>query len=200
MPRTSAFSAKVPAMSQTAIFTTAQRKPVALQVHVGPPGEGSCAGVHPRNYDAHVRRPRLRTSQVHPGGIRSKSAVNGRSEDDVRRWLGAAGAAILISVASPYIGSRRAAPQGRFIVVLTDPVASPSQVAAAHARRYHLGVSAVYRSAIRGYAATVPGPALAALRADPRVASVTPDRPVPDPGAGAPHRGEPDRRRPEQHA
>ena len=95
----------------------------------------------------------------------------------MRRWFGAAVAAILISVASPDIGAA-SPPAGRFIVVLTDTVAAPSQVAAAHARRYHLGVSAVYRSAIRGYAATVPGAALASLRADPRVASVTPDRPV----------------------
>jgi subtilisin family serine protease len=95
----------------------------------------------------------------------------------VRRWFGAAGAAILISVASPHIEAT-AQPAGRFIVVLTDTVAAPSQVAAAHARRYQLGVSAVYRSAVRGYAATVPGPVLAALRTDPRVASVTPDRPV----------------------
>ncbi|MGH2642075.1 MAG: S8 family serine peptidase [Actinomycetota bacterium] len=95
----------------------------------------------------------------------------------MRRWLGAAGAAILISVASPGIGAA-APPAGRFIVVLADPVTSPGQLAAAHAHRYHLGISAVYRSAIRGYAATVPSAALAALRADPRVASVTPDRPV----------------------
>jgi subtilisin family serine protease len=95
----------------------------------------------------------------------------------VRRWFAAAGAAILISVASPNIGAATP-PAGRFIVVLTDTAGSPGGVAAAHARRYHLGVSAVYRSAIRGYAATVPGAVLAALRTDPRVASVTPDRPV----------------------
>ncbi len=45
-------------------------------------------------------------------------------------------------------------------------------------RKFHLDVTAVYGSALRGYAARVPGAALAALRADPRVASVSRDRPM----------------------
>ena len=187
MPRTSALSAKVPAMNQTAIFTTAQGMPVAPWAHVGPPGEGRrCPGRHP----GAPRAPsdgRLRTWQDPRCAIRSEARSNGRSEDNVRRWFGAAVAAILISVASPDIGAA-SPPTGRFIVVLTDTVAAPSQAAAAHARRYHLGVSAVYRSAIRGYAARprrrlrlAPGRPSRRLR-DPRPPGLRPRRRRAPPG------------------
>ena len=95
----------------------------------------------------------------------------------MRRSLGVVGAVALLLAAAPLADA--APPRaGRFIVVLEDSAASPAQVAAAHAGRFHLDVTAVYGSAIRGYAAKVPGAALAALRADPRVASVSRDHPM----------------------
>ena len=94
----------------------------------------------------------------------------------MRRSLGVVGAAALLLAAAP---PTAASPPraGRFIVVLDDSVA-PAQIAAEHASKFHLDVSAVYGSALRGYAARVPGAALAALRADPRVASVSRDGPM----------------------
>lgn len=67
---------------------------------------------------------------------------------------------------------------GRYIVVLEDSVASPAAVARAHGRAYGLRVTHVYGSAIKGYAATLPAAAVARLREDPRVASISPDRPM----------------------
>lgn len=63
---------------------------------------------------------------------------------------------------------------GRYIVIL-KPGSNPSGVARSHAR---LGVRAtlIYRSALRGYAGTIPTSKLAILRRDPRVASIRPDR------------------------
>ena len=103
----------------------------------------------------------------------------------MRRWLAVGGAAIVLLVAAPQIDAspRRS---DRFIVVLTDSVTSPGRTATAHAARYHVNVSAVYRSAIRGYAATVPRAAIAALRADPLVAYLTPDRRVSTMAQGKP--------------
>ena len=69
----------------------------------------------------------------------------------------------------------RAAPSGRFIVVLEDGAETPADVASDHARRFGLGVGSVYRNAIRGYASSVPLDAVDALRADPNVAYVEPD-------------------------
>jgi subtilisin len=95
----------------------------------------------------------------------------------MRRFLAAGGTAILLLVAAPQVDA--SPPRAdRFIVVLRDSVTSPGRVAAAHARTYHLHVTAVYRSALEGYAASIPEPALAELRADPRVASVHPDGPI----------------------
>jgi subtilisin len=67
---------------------------------------------------------------------------------------------------------------GRYIVVLEDSVARPGAVAANHGRRFGLDVSHVYRSALEGYAATIPAAALDDVRADARVAFISPDRPV----------------------
>jgi subtilisin len=73
-----------------------------------------------------------------------------------------------------------AAPSGRtgsYIVVLKGN-ASPSTLARAHASRYGAKVGHVYRHALRGYSATLPSDRVAALKADPNVAAVTPDLPV----------------------
>ena len=71
-----------------------------------------------------------------------------------------------------------AATTGRYIVVLNDSVSVPGEVAAEHARTTGARVRRVYRSALKGYSATVSADRLATLRADPRVAYLAADRPV----------------------
>jgi subtilisin len=71
-----------------------------------------------------------------------------------------------------------AAATGRYIVVLDDSVSAPGEVAAEHARTQGARVRRVYRSALKGYSATLFSDRLQALRADPRVAYLTADRPV----------------------
>ncbi|MEX1047673.1 MAG: S8 family serine peptidase [Actinomycetota bacterium] len=70
-----------------------------------------------------------------------------------------------------------AAPAGveRYVVVLERDVARPASIAAEHARKYRLDVGMVYNSAIKGYAATIPAARVGAVRADDRVAYLTPD-------------------------
>ncbi len=65
-----------------------------------------------------------------------------------------------------------------YIVVLKNSVRRPGAVAARHARAYGARITHVYRSALRGYAATIPAGRLAAVRANPAVRFVTPDRKV----------------------
>jgi subtilisin len=67
---------------------------------------------------------------------------------------------------------------GRYIVVLKDSVTTPAAVAAEHARALGAQISHVYRSALKGYSATLFSDRLEALRADPRVAYLAADRPV----------------------
>ena len=63
---------------------------------------------------------------------------------------------------------------GRYIVVLNEMAGDPGAVAAEHrADPVH-----VYRHALRGYAAPLSEARAAALRSDPRVAVVVPDRPI----------------------
>jgi subtilisin len=71
-----------------------------------------------------------------------------------------------------------AAPTSGYIVVFKDSVRSPSAVAAEQARSRGLAVGYVYRHALKGYSAVMTAVDAQALRADARVASVTPDRPV----------------------
>ena len=83
----------------------------------------------------------------------------------------------LICLALPSVAT--AAPSAeRFVVVLKDSVAQPGEVAREHGRRYEAQVSFVYRHALEGYAARVPGRELGALRADRQVAFVEQDRRV----------------------
>ncbi|HEV8421073.1 MAG TPA: S8 family serine peptidase [Actinomycetota bacterium] len=63
----------------------------------------------------------------------------------------------------------------RYIVVLKDSVDAPGAVASAHAAAYRAEVSFVYRSALKGYAASIPSAAVAAIASDPRVAFVERD-------------------------
>src|SRR6266516_1874348 len=66
----------------------------------------------------------------------------------------------------------------RYIVVLKSSVRNPGAVAARQAHRYGAKVTAVYRSALKGYAAVIPAGRLASLRANPVVRFVTPDRKI----------------------
>jgi subtilisin family serine protease len=66
----------------------------------------------------------------------------------------------------------------RYIVVLREGDRSPTAVATEHGRDYGAQVRMVYGSALRGYAAAIPSNRLAALRSDPRVAFISPDRRV----------------------
>src|SRR5206468_10197624 len=63
----------------------------------------------------------------------------------------------------------------RYIVVLKDTAADPGAVAAEHAGRYGAQVTQVYRSALKGYAATIPVNRVDTVRADPQVRFITPD-------------------------
>jgi subtilisin family serine protease len=58
---------------------------------------------------------------------------------------------------------------GRYIVVLKNSVGAPGVVASQHATAYGAKVSFVYRSALKGYAATLPAAAVRLVAADPRV-------------------------------
>ena len=66
----------------------------------------------------------------------------------------------------------------RYIVVLKDGVDHPGQVAAKQALSYGTKTTYVYRSALTGYAATIPASQVHSLRANDRVAYVERDRTV----------------------
>src|SRR3954468_12234246 len=74
--------------------------------------------------------------------------------------------------------STQVAADDRYVVVLKDSAGAPERVAAEQRTRHHLRVGHIYSAALRGYSATVPRDRLAGLRADPRVAAVSPDLPV----------------------
>lgn len=59
--------------------------------------------------------------------------------------------------------------EGRYIVVLKDDAPAPERSANGMARRYGLGVGFVYRHALKGFSATIPGERLEMVRADGRV-------------------------------
>src|SRR5438128_9565995 len=64
----------------------------------------------------------------------------------------------------------------RYLVVLKPTVADPGAVAAAQTSAYGAEVTHVYRSALKGYSATIPSDRVAALRANAQVRFVAPDR------------------------
>jgi subtilisin len=64
---------------------------------------------------------------------------------------------------------------GRYVVTFKDSVGDPAAVADEHGRKYGVKRSHVYVRALKGYAAAISDSRLAAVRADARVASVTPD-------------------------
>jgi len=64
---------------------------------------------------------------------------------------------------------------GRYIGALKPTAPDSRTVAARHARAYGAEVTHVYRSALKGYAATIPSKRVAALRVDKHVRFVAPD-------------------------
>lgn len=67
---------------------------------------------------------------------------------------------------------------GRYIVVLNDNAGNPRDVAAAMGNQHGFQPDFVYEHALRGYAAVIPAPRLAQVKADPRVRFVSEDRMV----------------------
>jgi subtilisin family serine protease len=71
-----------------------------------------------------------------------------------------------------------AQPARDYVVVLKGAATSPGAVGREHERRLGVEVTSTWGRALKGYAASVPAGAVSALRADPRVAYVEPDRPM----------------------
>ena len=83
----------------------------------------------------------------------------------------------VIATTAPLATASQSRPaRGRYIVVLQDSVGRPGRVAAEHAAAYGARVSFVYRTALKGYAATLTERAAARISRDPRVAWVEADR------------------------
>ena len=80
----------------------------------------------------------------------------------------------------PLVGAAASADPAprRYVVRLFDSVADPDAMAASHARRYRARLSYVYRRAVKGYSLTMSPRRVKALRAEPGVAHVEPDRRV----------------------
>ena len=95
-----------------------------------------------------------------------------------RAWLGvgAAMAVVLGGVLTP--APAAADPALTTYIVVLQPGSDPARFAEDQARRHSGRVEHVYRHALRGFSAALPDRAAAALRADPRVASVQRDQVV----------------------
>jgi len=89
-----------------------------------------------------------------------------------RRSFAAAALSLLALAALPPLASAAAPVKDRYIVVLKDSVRHPGAVARAHGGRDRI----VYRTALNGYAATIPPGRVDAVRSDPRVKYVEQDR------------------------
>jgi len=94
----------------------------------------------------------------------------------VRVLLGAVVALLIAAVV--WLPTAGAAPTSGYIVVLRGSVGSAGAVAAEQARARGLVVDHVYSRALKGYSATMSAADAQVLRADPRVAYVSQDRPV----------------------
>ena len=83
---------------------------------------------------------------------------------------------VLAQAATTPAPPRTAAITDHYIVVLKDDAGQdPEQVANEHVLRLGIQVRHVYQHALKGYAAVIPNAAVAAVRADDRVAYVEPD-------------------------
>jgi hypothetical protein len=94
---------------------------------------------------------------------------------DSRGLLAATAVSLL---ATTLVSPAAAAPSAkdRYIVVLKDSIRAPGAVARDHSDRYDARESVVYRTALQGYAATIPAGRVDAIRRDPRVKYVEHDR------------------------
>jgi subtilisin len=90
-------------------------------------------------------------------------------------------ALVLATAFAGTVGTRHILGQGasrQYIVVFHDDERDSRGLASEHARAYGASLSHVYRSALKGYAATIPEARIDDVRRDPRVAFVSEDRPV----------------------
>jgi subtilisin family serine protease len=94
----------------------------------------------------------------------------------LRRWIVGCVLAILVVALVPAASAGAAQQRAGYVVVLKGSAGSAEVVAKRHASRFGASVSHVYRNALSGYSATLPPARVAALRADPGVAAVVPDR------------------------
>lgn len=93
--------------------------------------------------------------------------------------LAAVSAAAGALLAGGLTGARAAEPEGRYVIVLKDSERGRlDEVVRAHGRDHGVRAGFRYSSALVGYSAVVPESQVAALREDPNVLSVAPDRPV----------------------
>jgi subtilisin len=94
-----------------------------------------------------------------------------------RRWfVGCLLATLVVVALVPASSAGAAQPRAGYVVVLKGSAGSAEVVAKRHAGRFGASVSHVYRNALSGYSATLSPSRVAALRADPGVAAVVPDR------------------------
>ena len=94
----------------------------------------------------------------------------------VTRWILVLVAALCGSALVPAAASAARSGDGRYIVVLEEGAGDTAGVAAAHGKKHGAKTQRVFRTALKGYAAKIPANEVAALRRDPRVAYVEPDR------------------------
>jgi hypothetical protein len=98
-----------------------------------------------------------------------------RSAGSPRGFFMAVAVTLLALVSLPPLAAAAPSVKDRYIVVLDDTVRDPGAVARAHAQRHGARARFVYRSALRGYAATIPAGRMDSVRRDPRVKYVEPD-------------------------
>ena len=90
-------------------------------------------------------------------------------------------AALVAAAATSQLAGQGAAQSSAakdYIVVFHDDEPDAAGLAAAHGRAYGLTLHQIYGSALKGYAASIPGARVADVQRDPRVAFVSEDRPV----------------------
>ena len=107
-------------------------------------------------------------------------APSGRSRKARLVLAVAAALAIQVSITAGVASAARVGPVGvtaatRSYIVVLKPGVAARAVASEHSRVLGASVSHVYRYALQGYAARLPGAALQQLLLDPRVAYVSPD-------------------------
>jgi subtilisin len=95
-----------------------------------------------------------------------------------RKLANALFAAILLTSATAHAAPPAGVVPDQYIVVFHDQIGNPHREAQDLGRRHGLGVQHVYEHALKGFAARIPAPALAAIARDPRVQFVSEDREV----------------------